>query len=41
MQKKLEAMINEKEQSKIKAGIIDLDDSNFEQTILVSNLTIY
>ena len=40
MQKKLEAMINEKEQPKIKAGIIDLDDSNFEQTISAENPTL-
>ena len=33
MQKKLDAMINQKPEPKIEAGIIDLNSSNFEQTI--------
>ena len=40
MQKKLEAMINQKPQPTIKPGIIDLNDSNFEQTISSENLTL-
>ena len=40
MQKKLETMINQKSQSKVESGIIDLNDSNFEQTILSENLTL-
>ena len=40
MQKKLEAMINQKEQPKIEPGIIDLNDSNFEQTISAENPTL-
>ena len=33
MQKKLDAMINQKPEPKIEPGIIDLNDSNFEQII--------
>ena len=40
MQKKLDAMINQKAQPKIEPGIIDLNDSNFEQTISAENLTL-
>ena len=40
MQKKLEAMINQKSQPKVEPGIIDLNDSNFEQTISSENLTL-
>ena len=40
MQKKLEDMINQKEQPKIEPGIIDLNDSNFEQTISAENPTL-
>ena len=40
MQKKLDAMINQKEQPKIQPGIIDLNDSNFEQTISAENPTL-
>ena len=40
MQKKLDAMINQKVQPKIEPGIIDLNNSNFEQTILAENLTL-
>ena len=40
MQKKLEAMINQKAQPKVEPGIIDLNDSNFEQTISSENLTL-
>jgi thioredoxin 1 len=40
MQKKLDAMINQKSQPKIEPGIIDLNDSNFEQTISAENLTL-
>ena len=40
MQKKLEAMINQKPQPKVEPGIIDLNDSNFEQTISSENLTL-
>ena len=40
MQKKLDAMINQKPQPKVEPGIIDLNDSNFEQTISSENLTL-
>ena len=40
MQKKLDAMINQKAQPKIEPGIIDLNNSNFEQTISAENLTL-
>ena len=40
MQKKLDAMINQKVQPKIEPGIIDLNNSNFEQTISAENLTL-
>ena len=40
MQKKLEAMINQKSQPKVEPGIIELNDSNFEQTISSENLTL-
>ena len=33
-------MINQKEQPKIEPGIIDLNDSNFEQTISAENPTL-
>ena len=40
MQKKLDAMINQKAQPKIEPGIIDLNNSNFEQTISADNPTL-
>ena len=40
MQKKLDAMINQKPEPKIEAGIIDLDDSNFDQIISAENPTL-
>ena len=40
MQKKLDAMINQKAQPKIEPGIIDLNNSNFEQIISSENLTL-
>ena len=40
MQKKLDAMINQKAQPKIEPGIIDLNNSNFEQTISAENPTL-
>ena len=40
MQRKLDAMINQKPEPKIKPGIIDLNDSNFEQTISAENPTL-
>ena len=40
MQKKLDAMINQKPEPKIEPGIIDLNDSNFEQTISAENPTL-
>ena len=40
MQKKLDAMINQKAQPKIEPGIIDLNNSNFEQIISAENLTL-
>ena len=40
MQKKLDAMINQKAQPKIEPGIIDLNNSNFEQTISDDNPTL-
>jgi thioredoxin 1 len=40
MKKKLDAMINQKVQPKIEPGIIDLNNSNFEQTISAENLTL-
>ena len=40
MQKKLDAMINQKAQPKIEPGIIDLNDSNFDKTISSDNPTL-
>ena len=40
MQKKLDAMINQKPEPKIEAGIIDLNSSNFEQTISAETPTL-
>ena len=40
MQKKLDAMINQKDKPKIEPGIIDLNDLNFEQTISSENPTL-
>ena len=40
MQKKLEAMINQKPESKIEPGIIDLNDSNFDQIISTETPTL-
>ena len=40
MQKKLNAMMNQKPEPKIEAGIIDLDDSNFDQIISAENPTL-
>ena len=40
MQKKLNAMMNQKPEPKIEAGIIDLDDSNFDQVIASENPTL-
>jgi thioredoxin 1 len=39
-QRKLEEMIRQQNQPKIEPGIIDLNDSNFDQTILAENLTL-
>ena len=39
MQKKLDAMINQKPEPKIEPGIVDLNSSNFEQTISAENPT--
>ena len=40
MQKKLDAMINQKPEPKIEPGIIDLNDSNFDQIIASENPTL-
>ena len=40
MQKKLDAMINQKPEPKIEPGIIDLNNSNFDQTISAENPTL-
>jgi len=40
MQKKLDAMINQKPESKIEPGIIDLNNSNFDQIISAENPTL-
>ena len=40
MQKKLDAMINHKPEPKIEPGIIDLNDSNFDQIISAENPTL-
>ena len=40
MQKKLDAMINQKPEPKIKPGIIDLNDSNFDQIISAETPTL-
>jgi len=40
MQKKLDAMINQKPEPKIEHGIIDLNNSNFDQIISAENPTL-
>ena len=40
MQKKLDAMINQKPEPKIEPGIIDLNDSNFDQIISTETPTL-
>ena len=40
MKKKLDAMINQKPEPKIEPGIIDLDNSNFDQIISAENPTL-
>ena len=40
MQKKLDAMINQKPEPKMEPGIIDLDNSNFDQIISAENPTL-
>ena len=40
MQKKLDAMINQKPESKIEPGIIDLNSSNFDQIISAETPTL-
>ena len=40
MQKKLAEMLNQKNQPKIKQDIIDLDGSNFDQTVSSDNPTL-
>ena len=40
MQKKLDAMINQKPEPKIEPGIIDLNDLNFDQTIAAETPTL-
>ena len=40
MQKKLDAMINQKPEPKIEPGIIDLNNSNFDQIISAENPTL-
>lgn len=40
MQKKLAEMLNQKNQPKIEPGIIDLNDSNFDQIISAENPTL-
>ena len=39
-QRKLEEMLKQQNQPKVAPGIIDLNDSNFEQTILAENPTL-
>jgi thioredoxin 1 len=39
-QRKLEEMLKQQNQPKVEPGIIDLNNSNFEQTILAENLTL-
>jgi len=39
-QKKLEEMLRQRNQPKIGPGIIDLNDSNFDQTVLAENPTL-
>ena len=39
-QRKLEEMLKQQNQPKVKPGIIDLNDSNFDQTILAENPTL-
>ena len=40
MQKKLDDMLKQKNQPKIEPGIIDLNESNFDQTISAENPTL-
>lgn len=40
MQKKLDAMINQKTEPKIEPGIVDLDNSNFDQIISAETPTL-
>jgi thioredoxin 1 len=40
MQKKMEEMLKPKPEPKIEPGIIDLNDSNFDQTISAENPTL-
>jgi len=40
MQKKLDAMINQKPEPKVEPGIIDLNNSNFDQIISAENPTL-
>ncbi len=39
-QRKLEEMLKQQNQPEVEPGIIDLDDSNFEQTVLSENPTL-
>jgi thioredoxin 1 len=39
-QRKLEEMLKQQNQLKVEPGIIDLNNSNFEQTILAENATL-
>ncbi len=39
-QRKLEEMLKQQSQPKVEPGIIDLDDSNFDQTVLAENPTL-
>lgn len=39
-QRKLEEMLKQQNQPKVEPGIIDLNDSNFDQTILAENPTL-
>ncbi|WP_428326299.1 thioredoxin [Nitrosopumilus sp.] len=39
-QRKLEEMLKQQSQPKVEPGIIDLNDSNFEQTVLAENPTL-
>ena len=39
-QRKLEEMLKQQNQPKVEPGIIDLNNSNFEQTILAENATL-